>query len=110
MTVYSIDSKSTDTTYDYTGLTSGHKRPPLVERLYTEMIDAWAAYMAATDEDPLDHERLFVLHRAAKRADHAYSDAYNLWQLSYGACTCTPRHMCRVCVARAKLADDDMPF
>ena len=70
------------TYYDYTGLTSGHKRPVEVEQAYSAMLDAWAVYNDACDRlengDPMvNNEILTSLRTAAIRMDGEYSRIYD---------------------------------
>ena len=68
--------------YDWTGLTSGHKRPVEVERAYSAMLDAWAVYSDACDrledgDTTITNDTLTSLRTAAIRMDGEYSRIYD---------------------------------
>lgn len=73
--------------YDYTGLTSGHKRPEEVEQAHEAALDAWAIYNDACDRiedgEDIPQETLMRLRQIAMRKDGEYSLEYDKWMQSY---------------------------
>jgi len=116
MTALSIDMTTADTTYDYTGLVSGHPRPIRVQEAYDDMIAAWAEYMAMTEKfcDGLaSHADIQRMLERAQAADRQYQFVYLTWEVSQHECTCHPimGAACPACTARHYIEmGDEMPY
>ena len=113
MTILGVDMTDREPTHDYTGLMSGHRRPLAVEQAHDASIEAWAAYIAATDLEPMPSiEELDALRQKAFAADVQYQSVYDLWMLSMQDCTCRDDSSlsCPSCCARHALTGEEMPF
>ena len=64
----------------WTGLTSGHKKPKVIQEAYDRMIDAWAEYTHLCDlleERLATAEQLLAAKEKAMKADDEYNQTYH---------------------------------
>lgn len=116
MTALGIDITTQDTTYDWTGLTTGHPKPIKVQEAYDDMIAAWSAHMSMADLFEIGlatHEDIARTLGAAQMADRNYQFVALTWEVSQNECTCHPvtGNACPSCTAKHYIEmGDEMPF